>query len=85
MSPQYDRTRRALLSALASLTVVKMAFPASASTNTDNSLKTARTLVVYLSRSGNTRVIAGVIHRSLHSDMFEIEPAIPYPDDYFRQ
>ncbi|MBG6246632.1 flavodoxin [Candidatus Symbiopectobacterium sp. 'North America'] len=84
MSPQHDRTRRALLSALPSLTVVKMAFPTSASANTDNSLKTERTLVVYLSPSGNTRVIAGVIHRSLHSDLFEIEPAIPYPDDYFQ-
>ncbi|QZN97114.1 flavodoxin [Symbiopectobacterium purcellii] len=84
MSHQHDRTRRALLSALASLTVVKMAFPTSASANTDNSLKTERILVAYLSRSGNTRVIAGIIHRSLHSDLFEIEPAIPYPEDYFQ-
>ncbi|WP_440863649.1 hypothetical protein [Symbiopectobacterium purcellii] len=47
MSHQHDRTRRALLSALASLTVVKMAFPISASVNTDKPLNTERTLVAY--------------------------------------
>jgi hypothetical protein len=30
------------------------------------------------------RVIAGVIHRSLNTDLFEIEPATPYPEDYFQ-
>ncbi|MBD7952997.1 flavodoxin [Stenotrophomonas sp. Sa5BUN4] len=42
----------------------------------------ARTLVAYFSRSGNTRVIAGLIHRSQPSDLFEIQPAAAYPDDY---
>lgn len=42
----------------------------------------ARTLVAYFSRSGNTRVIAGVIHRSMPSDLFEILPATDYPADY---
>lgn len=42
----------------------------------------SRTLVAYFSRSGNTRVIAGLIHRSLHTDLFEIRPATPYPEDY---
>lgn len=42
-----------------------------------------RTLVAYFSRSGNTRVIAGIISRSLGADLFEIEPARPYPADYF--
>jgi flavodoxin len=41
-----------------------------------------RTLVAYFSRSGNTRVIAGQIHRARASDLFEIVPATPYPDDY---
>lgn len=40
------------------------------------------TLVAYFSRSGNTRVIAGQIHRALKSDLFEIQPATPYPEDY---
>lgn len=45
----------------------------------------ARTLVAYFSRSGNTRVVAGLIHRAQRSggtDLFEIRPANPYPDDY---
>ncbi len=41
------------------------------------------TLVVWFSRSGNTRVIGGQIARSLQADRFEIQPAVPYPDDYF--
>lgn len=45
----------------------------------------ARTLVAYFSRSGNTRVIAGLIHRAPRAggtDLFEIKPANAYPDDY---
>lgn len=42
-----------------------------------------RTLVAYLSRSGNTRVLAGVIHRAEPSDLYEIRTARAYPDDYF--
>ena len=42
----------------------------------------SRTLVAYFSRSGNTRVIAGLIHRQLGTDLFEIRPASPYPEDY---
>ncbi|KSB88917.1 flavodoxin [Caulobacter vibrioides] len=41
-----------------------------------------RTLVAYFSRSGNTRVIAGQLHRELPADLFEIAPARPYPEDY---
>lgn len=39
-------------------------------------------LVAYFSRSGNTRVIAGQIHRALGSALFEIHAATPYPEDY---
>ena len=42
-----------------------------------------KTLVAYFSRSGNTRVIAGQIHRARDADLFEIEPAKAYPEDYF--
>jgi flavodoxin len=42
-----------------------------------------KTLVAYFSRSGNTRVIAGQIHRARGADLFEIEPAKAYPEDYF--
>lgn len=43
----------------------------------------AKALVAYFSRSGNTKVIAGIISRSRGADLFEIEPAKPYPADYF--
>lgn len=42
----------------------------------------SRTLVAYPTRSGNTRVIAETLHRSLSADLFEIRPARPYPADY---
>jgi flavodoxin len=42
----------------------------------------SRILVAYFSRSGNTRVVAGLIHRALNTDLFEIRPASAYPDDY---
>jgi flavodoxin len=45
----------------------------------DNAMKT---LVAYFTRSGNTRVVAGAIHRAQASDIFEIKPAQPYPEDY---
>ena|SRR5215218_3338851 len=40
------------------------------------------TLVAFFSRTGNTRVIAGQIRRARGADLFEIEPADPYPEDY---
>lgn len=39
-------------------------------------------LVVYFSRTGNTRVIARQIERATSADIFEITPVVPYPDDY---
>jgi flavodoxin len=45
-------------------------------------LPNSRILVAYFSRTGNTRVIAGQIRRARGSDVFEIEPADPYPEDY---
>jgi flavodoxin len=39
-------------------------------------------VVACFSRSGNTRVVAGLIHRSMPSDLFQVEPAIDYPADY---
>jgi flavodoxin len=44
----------------------------------------SRVLVAYFSRSGNTRVIAGHIGRTLGAVVFEIQPAQPYPEDYFQ-
>ena len=39
-------------------------------------------LVAYFTRTGNTRVIARQIRRALDADLFEIQPAEPYPEDY---
>jgi flavodoxin len=41
-----------------------------------------RTLVAYFSRSGNTRLIAGHVRHALKADLFEIQPAQQYPEDY---
>ncbi|MES2532591.1 MAG: flavodoxin [Pseudomonadota bacterium] len=42
----------------------------------------APVLVAYFSRSGNTRVIAGLLQRAFGADLFEILPATPYPNEY---
>lgn len=39
-------------------------------------------LVVYFSHSGSTREIANQIHTSVGGDIFEIQPEVPYPDNY---
>jgi flavodoxin len=39
-------------------------------------------LVAFMSRSGNTRVVAGQLARAHRTDLFEIVPAEPYPEDY---
>lgn len=46
--------------------------------------RAARKLVAYFSRSGNTRVVAGLIQRALGADLFEIRPATTYPEDYLQ-
>jgi flavodoxin len=69
--------RRAAMTAMATL-------PFAEAANADASARTgARTLVAYFSRSGNTRVIAGVIQRAQKADLFEIVPARAYPEEYF--
>lgn len=44
--------------------------------------KSARVLVACFSRTGNTLVVAGQICRAVGGELFEIEPAAPYPLDY---
>ena len=43
---------------------------------------TGGTLVAYFSWSGNTEQIAQMIQEETGADLFEIEPATPYTDDY---
>ena len=83
MSNAHDPGRRILLTALAGLTLVNSPL-LRAAPGAGNVQRNSSILVAYFSRSGNTRVIAGVIHRSLNTDQFEIEPTAPYPEDYFQ-
>ncbi|GFM88864.1 flavodoxin [Pseudomonas cichorii] len=79
MSNDHDPLRRTVVAALASAPLLALAgTPA----NSEQPRSGSRTLVAYFSRSGNTRVVAGLIQRSLHADLFEIRPARPYPEDY---
>lgn len=82
MSDSPDAHRRMLLTALAGVALSSSILP-HAEARTSNGQSNNTTLVAYFSRSGNTRVIAGVIHRHLSTDLFEIEPATAYPEDYF--
>jgi flavodoxin len=74
--------RRAVLTALATLPV---AAPAADDERGKSRAKGSEILVAYFSRSGNTRVVAGLIRRALGANLFEIRPATPYPDDYLEQ
>lgn len=41
-----------------------------------------RAVVVCLSRSGNTRVLAGALSRRFNADLFDLHPRDPWPADY---
>jgi flavodoxin len=72
-------SRRTVLSAPAALV---LAAGASAAENQNALGSSSPILVAFFSRSGNTKVIAGQLHRELGADLFEIRPAKPYPEDY---
>ena len=44
--------------------------------------ETGGTLIAYFSWSGNTEQMAQMIQTEMGGDLFEIEPATPYTDDY---
>ncbi len=77
----HDATRRAVMIALSAFPLIGTAASVSSG---DKQQTGSRTLVAYFSRSGNTRVVAGLIHRALNTDLFEIQPATPYPEDYLQ-
>ncbi|HFE3213386.1 TPA: flavodoxin [Klebsiella quasipneumoniae subsp. similipneumoniae] len=83
MVDQHNPTRRMLLTAMAGMTLASVTHAAEQPAG-GYLRSNSRILMAYFSRSGNTRVVAGVIHRSLNTDLFEIEPAVPYPEDYFQ-
>lgn len=80
MSTRGTLSRRAMLATPALLAFASAI--ASAQNGGATTMKGSRTLVAYLTRSGNTRVIAETLHRKLNADLFEIRPARPYPEDY---
>lgn len=82
MDPLHDAARRRVMAALAGMPLTGTAV--AANTDTVGGRQPSRMLVAYFSRSGNTQVIAGLIHRQLGTDLFEIRPAAPYPDDYLQ-
>ncbi|MGX7896068.1 flavodoxin [Tsuneonella sp. HG222] len=81
MTTPSDLSRRTLLAMPAILTMTAgaaaCAQPASIAAG-----GSSRLLVAFFTRSGNTRVIAGTIQRALNANLFEIQPARPYPADY---
>lgn len=80
MSVSDDFSRRTLLAAPAVLAFAGTA--ACAQEAGSKKMTGSRTLVAYLTRSGNTRVIAETLQRKLGATLFEIRPANPYPADY---
>lgn len=80
MSGDDPVSRRALLAAPALLAFASTT--ACAQDGRQRRMNGTKTLVAYLSRSGNTRVIAETLHRELDADLFEIRAARPYPEDY---
>jgi hypothetical protein len=80
MSAPDDVSRRTLLVAPAVLAFAGT--PACAQEGGSTKMTGSRTLVAYLTRSGNTRVIAETLQRKLAATLFEIRPARAYPADY---
>ena len=81
MSNDHDPLRRRIVAALASAPLLALA---NTETSSELPRSGSRTLVAYFSRSGNTRVVAGLIQRGLRADLFEIRPAKPFPEDYLQ-
>lgn len=75
-------SRRAALSAPMAMAMMAGSTSACAQERQPVGGPTSNTLVAYFTRSGNTRVIAEYLQRTLNADLFEILPAEAYPEDY---
>ena len=73
--------RRELLGSIASMSFAAGASDAAGQARGPQS-QNSKILVAYFTRTGNTGVIARQIQRALRADLFEIEPAAAYPEDY---
>src|SRR5688572_16730328 len=81
MSTNSAMNRREILTA-ALLPLVSASLLTSAPESALAQGGSGRRAVVFLSRSGNTRVLAGALSRRYSADMFEVRPRDPWPDDY---
>lgn len=82
MDAMSGPSRRALMASIAGLSMGGAAPNSAAATSVGGIDKANPILVAYFSRSGNTRVVAGLLKRSLNADLFEIQLENPYPEDY---
>ena len=78
----HSRARRALMTSMASLSLASATSPSAAAPAAGIARASSPVLVAYFSRTGNTRVVAGLIQRAFDADLFEIRPNEPYPEDY---
>jgi flavodoxin len=74
--------RRTFLGAMASAALGAGAATVAGSAGAKQQRGRSKTLVAYFTRTGNTRVVAEKIRLALRADVFAIEPATPYPEDY---
>lgn len=81
MASEASISRRAALAAPSAMLLASGAAACAAEEQTPTR-SASRTLVAVFTRTGNTRVIAGQLQRALRAELFEIQPALPYPVDY---
>lgn len=82
MSDEPDARRRRTLLSLALPSLLLPMLGAGVTAVPAGARGDSRTLVAFLSRSGNTRVIAGQLQRRFDADIFEVRTREPYPADY---
>lgn len=84
-SEAVDASRRALLKLTVSGLLVGLAAPIAphlAAATTDATKPGKKILIVFYSRTGNTREVANQIHQLVGGDLVAMETVTPYPSDY---
>lgn len=85
-TPTIDPSRRSLLKYAVAGVLVAAAGQAFPSLSMLSAAETGpggrKVLIVYFSRSGNTREIANQIHGLVGGDVVELQTVTPYPDEY---
>jgi flavodoxin len=81
MDSNSDLSRRAVLATPIAMSLMGST-SACAKEQAAESGSGSKALVAFFTRSGNTQVIAGTLHRLLGAELFQILPARAYPEDY---